>query len=478
MSFYREQLTAFSEGLYQDSLAETEYAAFAMKRIEKNDFLILAGEEKILNLFEGVIEGAVKICPLTHKNRLALNRCLPYTSPRAAGREGISMGFGDRLGLASFAHLKAVKGRNIFPVLAQQSKRELSLTNRTYEDVLDTAAWSVFKAGWTSGYGADGDHLKHEDDICYALDCGYSMITLDCSDVLRDVSAEEAKSAWNKLSEKKRAELEKTYLNSSWDGLPLSYTPESLKEIAACFLPAVEFVERVYKEQIERRPRNIDLEISLDETSFTTSPEAHFFVANEVIKAGVYVNSMAPRFVGEFQKAVDYIGDLEAFRVDFAEHVKIADYFGYKISVHSGSDKFSVFPVTGGLSKGRFHLKTSGTSWLESVRVIAEKEPDFFRTMYRNALAHFQDASAYYVVHCNPARIRALDEMTDEMLPEYLEDNDARQLLHITYGYQLTDPVIGPEFFADMKKYEKEYERILYRHFTKHIDLLKEQIPN
>lgn len=476
MSVYKEKLLANPEGLYMESLAETEHAAFAMRRLEGTDYLVLAGEASVLSRFEGTEREEIKSCPLTHENRLALNCCLPYTMPRAAGREGISMGFGDRLGLASGAHLAAIKDRNIFPILAQQSKRELSLSNRTYDDVLDAAAWSVFKAGWKTGYGADGDHLKKLEDIEHALNCGYSMITLDCSDVLHEMSPEEAKETYQKLPEQQREEFEKTYLEQDFGELGLNFTQNSLQEIAACFLPAVEYVEKVYKTQIERRPKNIDLEISLDETSFTTSPEAHFFVANEVIKAGVYVNSMAPRFVGEFQKAVDYIGDLTAFQKDFAKHVRIADYFGYKISVHSGSDKFSVFSAVGELSGGRFHLKTAGTSWLEAVRVIAQNDPDFFREMYRNALAHFQDASAYYVVHCDPAKIRELDDMTDGELPQYLEENDARQLLHITYGYQLTNPEIGSRFFADMKKFEKEYEEVLFRHFTKHVDLLKERL--
>ncbi len=476
MSGYIELLNTYREGLYPKSLVETEQAAFALMRTGETDVLVVAGEEGVLSQFEGNVRGDVKVCPLDHENRLALNRFLSYTKPRAAGRAGISIGFGDRLGCTSCAHLSAIEGRNVFPILAQQSKRELTLTNRTYEDVLDAAAWSVFKAGWKTGYGADGDHLKTVEDIKYALDCGYSMITLDCSDVLREVKGQEAAAAYLELPDERRKELEKTYLENSFSELGLIFTEEALQEIAVCFLPAVDLVVNVYQTQIETRPRNIDLEISLDETSFTTSPEAHFFVANEVRKAGVFVNSMAPRFVGEFQKAVDYIGDLDAFREDFARHVKIANFFGYKISVHSGSDKFSVFSAVGELSEGRFHLKTSGTSWLEALRVIVQEDPDFFRMMYRNALAHFEEASSYYVVHCNPGRIRPLDSLTDAQLPEYLEENDARQLLHITYGYQLTDLEINPRFFSDMKKFEREYEEVIGKHFTKHIDLLKEKI--
>ncbi|KKN55303.1 hypothetical protein LCGC14_0583470, partial [marine sediment metagenome] len=177
-----------------------------------------------------------------------------------------------------------------------------------------------------------------------------------------------------------------------------------------------------------------DFELSVDESSAPTSPQAHLFIANEICEANIKVSSVAPRFVGEFQKAIDYIGDLDAFKRSFRTHAALARYFGYKISVHSGSDKFSVFPVIGELSRGRFHIKTSGTNWLEAVKVIARKDPGLYRELHRKALLTFDRATKYYHVTTNIKKVPDLSTLRDGQLPELFNNPDARQLIHITYG--------------------------------------------
>ena len=137
------------------------------------------------------IGGKGKACPLTYENRLVLNRYFDYTAPRAFGTKIATIGLGDRLGLASPGHIETVLGKEIKPVLAQQSIRELTLTNRSMTDMLDAAAFAVFQEGYKGGYSADGDHIKLESDIKYALSLGVSMITLDCSDQI-DKTIEEA----------------------------------------------------------------------------------------------------------------------------------------------------------------------------------------------------------------------------------------------------------------------------------------------
>src|SRR5699024_1694092 len=137
-------------------------------------------------------------------------------------------------------------------------------------------------------------------------------------------------------------------------------------------------------------------------------------------------NSLAPRFIGEFQKGVDYMGDLEAFEKDLALHANIAKYFDYKLSIHSGSDKFSAFPIIAKHTDGLFHLKTAGTNWLEAVRVLAKHNPELFRTMHRYAFDHFPEAQAYYHITPDLESIKPLDEVSDEELPEYMNDRNAR----------------------------------------------------
>ena len=121
--------------------------------------------------------------------------------------------------------------------------------------------------------------------------------------------------------------------------------------------------------------KEFDFEVSIDETEEPTSICAHFFIANELKKKNIPLTSLAPRFIGEFQKGIDYIGSVHTFKQNFAAHVKIAKLFSYKLSIHSGSDKFSIFPTVAQAKNIAIHLKTSGTTWLECLRFIAKARP-------------------------------------------------------------------------------------------------------
>ncbi len=480
MKRYMEKIRTALPGVRLE-LKEYTYAAVEGLRavyglVEGEDRLIVDGCKAFR--FTGETAGGksgVKVCPMNRENRLALNREFRYTVPQAIGREQASFGFGDRLGIAGESHLSAVAGTGVKPVLAQQSLRELTLTGRTYEDVLDAATWAVFKSGYKDGYGADGDHLKTEEEVAAALEHGMSMITLDCSLVLGAASSneEERRRRYEALPGDYREELEASYLSDpEARQLGVSFDQSLLEETAIVYYKAVELAKEVHR-LIRKTGRPVDLEISLDETVHTTKRSDHYFVASELYKNRVAVTGLAPRFVGEFQKAVDYIGDLEALRADLKGHCRIADYFGYKISLHSGSDKFRVFAALAEETGGRFHVKTSGTSWLEAVRVIARKEPELYRAMHRTALEHFAEASRYYEVHCDPKKIVPLEKTADEKLPEYMDQDDARQLLHIAYGFMLREEDELRERIMEALKRQKEaYREDLERHFAKHLNML------
>ena len=132
----------------------------------------------------------VKCCPLTVANSLLLRQIFPFTNPVSLADRAVTIGLGDRLGLASPGHIRVIKTCQAAPVLAQQSIRELNLTGRTYADVLAAAVWAVFQENYTEGYGADGDHLKTEPEVRMALDHGYTMITLDCSEKIDNTAAD------------------------------------------------------------------------------------------------------------------------------------------------------------------------------------------------------------------------------------------------------------------------------------------------
>ena len=190
----------------------------------------------------------------------------------------------------------------------------------------------------------------------------------------------------------------------------------------------------------EKGEGRFDFELSIDETATPTTPQAHVFMARESSRRGVAISSLAPRFVGEFQKGIDYIGDVGEFEASFAVHAALCRSLGHRISVHSGSDKFSVFPAIGRLSRGRFHVKTAGTSWLEALRVVAAADPALFRDLYAHARRTYDNARKLYHVTPDLSRLPDPAGLPAAAAAALLDDRDARQVLHITYGEMLAVP--------------------------------------
>lgn len=471
---------------YPKSYTTYEETAFVLFKKDAVKYLYVKGNSPLFDALEGEeIAKDIKIAPCNHPNRLVLNNYFPYTKPQAFGNKVTTMGVGDRLGLASPGHIEIMRQYEVKPVLAQQSIRELSLTERDINDVVDSAAYAVIQEGYTGGYGADGDHLKLEEDIQLALDSGMSMLTLDCSDYIRnevtEFSDEELVEAYNDLDEELRATYEEKYLDKEFDvgNFHIGFDKTELMYNVLLYQEALDYMVYIYHQYVLKAEQSIDFEISIDETVTVTKPESHFFVANELISRDVEVNSLAPRFIGEFQKGVDYMGDVVEFEQDFVNHALIARYFDYKISIHSGSDKFSVFPIIAKHTEGLFHLKTAGTNWLEAVRVLANHDPELFRKMHAYAIEYFPVAQAYYHITPDVESIKPIDDVADEDLPDYMEDRNARQVWHVTYGVLLTavdeegNRLFKDDFFAMLDKYEDEYSATLVSHIGKHLSLLE-----
>lgn len=420
--------------------------------------------------------------PLNHESAQRLRTLFPFTAPRPVLRHARTFGVGDRLGIATPGHLRALSRYDAIPVLAQQSIRELTLTQRSFEEVLDCASFAVFRENFQKGFGADGDHLKQEREIEYALRCGYTMITLDCSDHIHneiaDLTDEEVTARYQE-----NAELESKYVDRIFpvsQSLQLTFEKLEFQRMVLIYGDAIDFIRRIYHRYIEGQ--NVDFEISIDETSTPTTPLQHFFVANELTSSGVQFATLAPRFCGEFQKGVDYIGDLVQFRLELDQHAQIAKHFGYKLSIHSGSDKFSVFPAIGELTEGKFHVKTAGTSWLEAMKLVAMKEPALYREIHQFALEVFAEARKYYHVTTDLANVPNVTVMPDEELPSLFQQNEARQLIHITYGLILmaanSDGTsrFRDRLYACWNQYAEEYAQLLDHHIDQHLSLLYSQV--
>lgn len=463
---------------YPSSYVEIGDGQYVLCKVDGVKKILATGNGDFFSQLDGEpLSETVKLCPLSHRNRLALNKYLPYTLPTAFGRQTATFGLGDRLGLATPGHIRCVGGSKAKPVLAQQSKRELDLTRRNYEQVLDDVCFAVFQEGYRGGFGADGDHLKKAEDIQGALNCGYTMITLDCSEKIgrgvEGLTDQETANAYEKLPGGYRGRIEASYLNQVFmiGEQEYRFSSRELMQCALIYGSAVDFVKEIYFGYLQKADHAVDFELSIDETESVTTAQGHLFVAMELAYNEIEVASLAPRFIGEFQKGIDYIGDVTEFENQLRQHAAIADHFGYKLSIHSGSDKFSVFPMIGKYTGGRLHLKTSGTNWLEAVGTVAERNPALYRAIHEKALAHFEEAKAFYHVSGDPAKVDPPSARKDDALIGYLADDNSRQLLHITYGFILGDGSLKEALYRTLEENEEHYYRRLIAHIGRHLNL-------
>jgi hypothetical protein len=379
-----------------------------------------------------------------------------------------SFGFGDRLGSATPGHILAVRGTHFSPVFAQQSVRENARTGRTPQQVMDDARKAVENAGWDAPWGADADHLKNVDDLPPFVAAGYTFYTVDPGSHVNNKADDVDPAGLRKMIDIQTDldELSSIYLQKNpITGLP-PFDEEHLLRAVVKYGHAILHTINMFR-RLSELLEVFDFEVSVDETDAPTTPLEHLFIASELIRHGVVFTSLAPRFIGRFEKGVDYIGDLVKLDAELAKHAMVTTHFGtYKISLHSGSDKFSVYPLLARHWGDRIHVKTAGTSYLEALRTLAEVEPDLFMQIWSLGLERYNTDRTTYHVSAEPDKVPVI---TDPR--EYLEDFHAREILHVTFGSALTR--FGIEMHAALARHNEIYQSNLERHFTKHLDLLK-----
>jgi hypothetical protein len=380
-----------------------------------------------------------------------------------------SFGFGDRIGLATPGHIAAVKGTKFAPVFAQQSVRENARTGRTLQQVMEDAKRAVDAAGWDAPWGADADHLKSVDELGPFVEAGYTFFTVDPGEHVDNAADTDTVDVLKqKIGGSNWDELSALYLSGNGEQAWGQFDAESLMWASVKYSRAIQHVAMMFKHLSELKDE-FDFEMSVDETDAPTTPLEHFFIASELTRAGVKFTSLAPRFIGRFEKGVDYIGDLSALDTELEEHAAVTAHFGtYKLSLHSGSDKLSVYPLLAKHWGERLHVKTAGTSYLEALRVMAKHEPDLFLKIYTLGRERYEtDRQTYHV----SAELSKLPETDD--LPALLDDFHAREVLHVSFGSALAQ--YGTELKAALVKYDDVYFEGLKAHFEKHLNLLKEQ---
>lgn len=482
--------------VYENSFHKNNENLFFTGTIANEKYLFIAtakDSNELLNKFEGSLieneEGiSIKKCLQIHNNVKAIQEIFDFTIPKLLGFEN-SFGFGDRIGLANPAHLRSLKAEDDFaPILAQQSIRELSRTVRKAENVMDAAVWAVMQEGWTAGFGSDADHLKTSEDIDTMVDAGFTMFTFDPSDhVVNEadiMSIDELEKYVSDLkwdSSSSSSEVLQRYSEkeiSVNEAFTLAPTREDSLRALVKYGKSILHIKKLFSYLKETYPNApVEIEVSVDETESVTTPFEHFFMANELTQLGVEFISLAPRFIGDFEKGIDYKGDLVIFKEEYLKHIAITEHFGnYKISLHSGSDKFSVYAVIGSLHSGYTHVKTAGTSYLEALRVVASADEELFKEILDFAKGNYNQEKKTYHVSADLNKVKNAREYSREELAELLNLDDARQVFHVTFGLVLTIKNDGGNYiyrnriYKCLEENEELHYKYLVKHFRRHID--------
>ncbi|HNS50543.1 MAG TPA: tagaturonate epimerase family protein [Anaerolineae bacterium] len=466
--------------IYPRSVVELDGTTFMLVRDAEGKHLSIRGDARGFEGKSGA-EGLF-LGPLSRANAAALRDRLSWLRPVPLGLQK-SAGFGDRLGPATPGHLRATRAAGgIAPIVAQQSMRENVRTGRTPQQVMDDAMWGVFQEGWREPWGADADHLKTTEDIDLCAAAGYTFFTIDPGDHV-DSEADLSPAGdtewlqrrleglpWRDLGGD-AAQLRARYLGRQFgvEGFVLELGAEALLRAAAKYGRAIAHTARMYRHLVTvMGSRPFELEVSVDETATPTTPEEHLFIASELARLGVRWVSLAPRYVGRFEKGVDYIGDLAEFASQLEKHAAIARVLGpYKLSIHSGSDKFTVYPFFAREAHELVHLKTAGTSYLEALRTIAGVDPALFRQILAFGRDCYERDRATYHVSGELSRVPAPESLADGQLAGFLDLFDARQVLHVTFGSALER--FGREILAVLAAHEEAYYAALETHFARHL---------
>lgn len=404
-----------------------------------------------------------------------------------------SFGFGDRLGLATPGHVAACRLGRLAPIFAQQSARELTRTQRTAGQVLRCAQEGVQRAGWQGAWGADADHLKTREDVEHYAAAGFTFYTIDPSAHVQNIADRLTGTNLQKAAEEvvssgafeSLAQIESLYLGRS-HALPgvgaLGFADqESLYRAVVKYGKAIHYAARMADWIFTATQGHSEIEMSVDETESVTRPVEHLFVGLEFKRRGVRsVVSLAPRFPGDFEKGVDYKGDLAEFERQLRQHVAIARYCGpYKISVHSGSDKFSIYPIVGRVCGDLLHVKTAGTNYLEALRVVARQAPAVFAEIVAYAHTRFETDRASYHISADLARLGSPAALSPSAREEaYLNQADGRQVLHVTFGSTLTlgQSANGRSFkeqiLETLRQNDALHREFLVAHLGRHVQLL------
>jgi len=372
--------------------------------------------------------------------------------------EKYSMGTGDRFGREAEAQLKAVQmasqaGVDI-TIIWNKSYREHTTIHTDPSSVRAYADRAVSQAGWKGAYRVDADHigLKTVDLFISSSD----FYTLDVADFIGEKAGEDEIRSFVENNRKYIGTLTIPGIEK-----PLTITEKKIRTIAERYLFAVKEAKKIYEHIKDKKGAdNFITEVSMDETEAPQSPEELLFILSAMAVEGIPAQTIAPKFTGRFNKGVDYVGDVNQFDKEFSDDISIISWAvkefclspNLKLSVHSGSDKFSIYPaINRNLKKHNagLHLKTAGTTWLEELIGLAESGGtglEIAKAVYREAFRRYDELAAPYatVIDIDQDKLPTPDEVDSWQSNQYVlalrhdlscrEYNlNFRQLLHVGY---------------------------------------------
>jgi hypothetical protein len=399
-----------------------------------------------------------------------------------------SFGLGDRFGKQGKAQLKALINAEkelglSFDAVWNKSFREHKITGTDPESVRREADETVTSLKWKGNHFVDADHINMETVDAFIESSDF--FTIDVASYIGKPAFEEDEKRFLDLTVSFTGELKIPGIGESFE-----VDEQLLKRIVGKFLFASRMAGKIYRKiEATKGKGNFITEVSMDEVETPQTPVELFFILMMLSEEGVPVQTIAPKFSGRFNKGVDYVGDLVLFRDEFEKDLLVLKNavmtFGLpgelKLSIHSGSDKFSIYPVMGELvekHKTGIHIKTAGTTWLEELIGLAKaggEALEFVKEVYFEALDRLEELTAPYadVIDIDHQELPEKDEVlkwnSEKMVntlqhepenPEY--NKNLRQLMHV--GYK-----IAAERSDVFGKLQDKYEDVISECVTKNI---------
>ncbi|HEV8541440.1 MAG TPA: tagaturonate epimerase family protein [Verrucomicrobiae bacterium] len=406
-----------------------------------------------------------------------------------------SLGMGDRFAQQAVAQLRACvmareKGSDIVPVWNKSNREHVTIGSEPAS--ARAAADAAVKAlGWNGEYHVDADHINLTTVDRFIEPSDFFTI-----DVASFIAKPPGRDAFDGFIRRHAELIDRITIPGV--SAPFEISRGELERMAGKYLLAIQEAKRVYQRIASRKGAGTFInEVSIDETDSPQTPAELLVILAAISDAGIPVQTIAPKFTGRFNKGVDYVGDLAQFEKEFNDDIAVIAYaiqrYGLpqnlKLSVHSGSDKFSIYPpIRRAIQRtgAGLHLKTAGTTWLEELIGLAEaggEGLDLAQEIYAEALEHAEELCAPYaaVIDIRQDRLppsSAVRAWTSEQFTSALRHDpknksfspDVRQLLHV--GYKIAAKK-GGRYLDLVKANEKVVSRNVTENlYKRHIEPL------